>query len=180
MPVHPCETFKESLKEKKATWEDFAAKTFCDKALVEQFYSGNTGINTSLATHLESFFRVPARFWLQLQKNYENALVEEEKLKEKHASMDHGPTSFVHGELFDIKWMISNGRRKWKRRLVREIIGEYLSEDMCDEVLFHVMKHKWYEGERGKVFAANTSDEQIVLAGQDWVSAGYYEKYLGL
>lgn len=70
--IHPGETLKETLHESKMSIKELAAITGFEENYIEGVVNGLESISPAFAKSLEQVFKVDARFWMNLQRNYDN------------------------------------------------------------------------------------------------------------
>lgn len=71
--VHPGETLKESLEASAMTQSDLAERTGLHRKTINGIVRGREPITHETAIEFEKVFRVPARFWVNLQANFDEA-----------------------------------------------------------------------------------------------------------
>ena len=74
--IHPGETIKEILDERKMNQEELAIRTGFSPKHVSEVVNGKKGISPSFAKSLEYVFGMPASFWINLQGIYDKELLE--------------------------------------------------------------------------------------------------------
>lgn len=74
--IHPGETIKEVLEEKKMTQEELAIRTGFSPKHVSEVVNGKKGISPSFAKSLEYVLGMPASFWINLQGIYDKEILE--------------------------------------------------------------------------------------------------------
>lgn len=80
--VHPGETIKEILEDKKMTQEELAIRTGYTPKHVSEVINGKKGISSDFANALEYAFNIPTLFWLNLQWNYDKEMIELQKIND--------------------------------------------------------------------------------------------------
>ena len=68
---HPGVTLAEKLQEMGISAEEFAAMTSLPVAAVRSVISGECSVTADMAAAFESVTKIPAHFWLNLQKGYD-------------------------------------------------------------------------------------------------------------
>lgn len=90
--IPPGETIKELLESRNITQLDLSLKTGINKKTINEIINGKAPISISTAQKLEYVFNIPASFWNNLERNYQETLerkkdfdsiLEEEKYLEK-------------------------------------------------------------------------------------------------
>lgn len=69
--VLPGKTLAETLEKSEMSQAHLAERTGLSRKTINCIINGNESITPDTAIQLEKVFRVPARFWLNLQKNYD-------------------------------------------------------------------------------------------------------------
>ena len=74
--IHPGETIKEVLEEKKMSQEELAIRTGYSPKHVSEVVRGKKDISSEFANRLEYALGIPANFWMNLQANYDKEVFE--------------------------------------------------------------------------------------------------------
>ena len=74
--VHPGETIKEVLEEKKMSQEELAIRTEYSPKHISEVVRGKKDISSEFANRLEYALGIPASFWMNLQSNYDKEVFE--------------------------------------------------------------------------------------------------------
>lgn len=77
--IHPGETVKEILDERKMTQEELAIRTGFSPKHISEVVNGLKGISPSFAKSLEYVFGMPASFWINLQGIYDREMLDFEE-----------------------------------------------------------------------------------------------------
>lgn len=72
--VHPGATLKESLEKSAMTQSDLAGRTGLSRKTINGIINGKEPLTHETALQLEKVFRVPARFWVNLQVNFDESI----------------------------------------------------------------------------------------------------------
>nr|DAG21046.1 MAG TPA: addiction module antidote protein [Bacteriophage sp.] len=67
---HPGVTLAEKLQEMGISAEEFAALASLPAATVRAVISGECSVTTNIAAAFENVTKIPAHFWLNLQRGY--------------------------------------------------------------------------------------------------------------
>lgn len=71
-PAHPGKILKEIyLKDYNLTVTAFALKIGVSRNAASELINGRSGVSAEMALKLEKAFKVPARYWLDLQTQYD-------------------------------------------------------------------------------------------------------------
>lgn len=84
--VLPGKTLAETLEKSEMSQAHLAERTGLSRKTINGIISGREPITPDTAIQLEKVFRVPARFWLNLQKNHEEHAA---RLRERKRLADH-------------------------------------------------------------------------------------------
>ncbi len=71
MIIHPGETLKEVLEDRKMTSLDLSLRTDVSADYISSVLCGNENISTSFAKKLEHTLGIEAEFWINLQTAYD-------------------------------------------------------------------------------------------------------------
>lgn len=74
--IHPGETLEELLQDREMTQKELASRTGTSEKHVSQIINGRKNISNAFAKKLEYALGVNARFWVNLQSNYDQELIE--------------------------------------------------------------------------------------------------------
>ena len=80
--IHPGETIKEVLEDKKMNQEELAIRTGFSPKHVSEVVNGKKGISPSFAKSLEYVLGIPASFWINLQGIYDKEMLEYKEQEE--------------------------------------------------------------------------------------------------
>lgn len=88
--VHPGVILKEDMEMVGMTQKELSDKTGISKTVINEIIKGKRKINAEIAVLLEGVLFSPAKYWLNLQSNYEEALarIKLNKPKEEHTQSD--------------------------------------------------------------------------------------------
>jgi len=73
--IHPGETLKEILEDKEMSQGELALRTSVEESHIIAIIEGKKPISVSFAKKLEYALGIDARFWINLQLNYEKELI---------------------------------------------------------------------------------------------------------
>ena len=82
LPIPPGDTLLEVLEEREMSQAELAEKMGRPKKTINEIIKGKAAITAETAIQLERVLNIPARFWRNLQMNYEETLA---RIKEKEA-----------------------------------------------------------------------------------------------
>lgn len=86
--VHPGEHLREELQERKIKQKDFAKEVGMETSHLSALIHGKRNITPAIATRLEQALGIPARFWMDLQTQYnlDKAYLDYKESKTPHTS----------------------------------------------------------------------------------------------
>lgn len=99
---HPGETLKEKLEETKMGVKEFAVRTTKPDKTIIAIIKGDSSITPDMAVAFESVTKIPAHFWLNQQRSYD-----EFKAREKREQLIE--SSIEWAKMFPINDMVKNG-----------------------------------------------------------------------
>ena len=73
--IHPGETIADVLSERGITQAELAKRTGIPAACIDDILAGRSSISNQVALALERTLGVPRSFWLNLQANYDAAII---------------------------------------------------------------------------------------------------------
>lgn len=76
---HPGETLAEKLEEIGMGSKEFAVRTGKPEKTISMILNGKSGITPDMAVQFESVTKIPAHFWLNSQRNYEEYLARQKR-----------------------------------------------------------------------------------------------------
>jgi len=80
--IHPGETIKELLDERDMSQKELAIRTDVSQAHISKIINGKIAISVGFAKRLEYAVGTPARFWINLQTNYDKELADYQELNQ--------------------------------------------------------------------------------------------------
>ena len=76
---HPGETLVEKLKEMKMGPKEFAVRTGKPEKTISKVLSGKSSITPDMAVQFESVTKIPAHFWLNRQRSYDEYIARKKR-----------------------------------------------------------------------------------------------------
>lgn len=80
MIIHPGETLKEVMEDRNMSQQELAYRTGVTPKHISTVLNGEKNITSSFAKKLEYAFNIDAEFWMNLQTDYDNELLEFDEL----------------------------------------------------------------------------------------------------
>ena len=99
---HPGETLSEKLDELGMGPKEFAVRTGKPEKTIIAIIKGTSSITAEMAVQFEHVLKIPAHFWLNIQRNYDEFVAREERKSLLSASIGWA-------KLFPITEMIKKG-----------------------------------------------------------------------
>ena len=69
--THPSEHLKDEIEARGIKQKDLALELDLPESTINEIIKGEKPINQDIATRLEKFLGIPAKFWMNAQSNYE-------------------------------------------------------------------------------------------------------------
>lgn len=73
--LHPGKILERYLKNLKMTQKELAIKTNINKTVINEIIKGKRSITLNIALRFEPIFEMPAKFWYNLQNDFDEALL---------------------------------------------------------------------------------------------------------
>ena len=77
--THPGETLEEKLEEMGIDTKEFALKTGKSEKTISSVLKGKSSTTTNMAVQFENVTKIPAQFWMNAQKDYDQYIVREKR-----------------------------------------------------------------------------------------------------
>jgi HTH-type transcriptional regulator / antitoxin HigA len=106
----PGDTLKELLEEHGMAQSELAERMGRPKKTINEIIKGKTVITSDTALQLERIFGVPARFWLNLEQNYQEFLARERE-KEKLSEHIDWLNNFPVLEMVKLGWIEKRSKK---------------------------------------------------------------------
>lgn len=78
--IHPGETLEEILQDREMTQKELAKRTAASEKHISQIINGKKNISNNFAKKLEYALGIKAVFWMNLQTNYDQELIEYQEI----------------------------------------------------------------------------------------------------
>lgn len=127
---HPGETIEEKLEELGMGPKEFAVRTGKPEKTIIALIKGKSAITPEMAVLFEHVLKIPAHFWLNMQRNYEEYLAREEYQTSLRSSIEWAK-QFPLSELITKGWIPA-------KTSIEEKTSELLS-------FFSISSHKAWE-----------------------------------
>lgn len=102
--IHPGKTLEEKLKEMGMSIKEFAVRTSKPEKTVFAVINGKSSITSDMAIAFESVTKIPARFWLNKQRHYDE-YVARDKRKKNLAEEAEWAKSFPLSQMQKLGWI---------------------------------------------------------------------------
>jgi len=96
--THPGESLQEFMEENNITSKELAARTGISEKHLSEILNGKSAITIDFALSLEEIFGLPAKFWINLQKDYDEALARKRREQALEEAKDWA-RNFPYAEL---------------------------------------------------------------------------------
>jgi len=127
---HPGETLEEKLQEMNMGPKEFAIRTGKPEKTVTAILKGESAITPDMALLFENVTKIPMRFWMNAQRNYDEYRALERQQKQNEESTDWA-ARFPVKEMGKLGWIPSNlPKNEWAGALL---------------AFFGIGKHKGWE-----------------------------------
>ncbi len=103
---HPAVTLREKLRELEMKPKEFAVRTGKPEKTISAILNGNSAITPDMAVQFENVLKIPARFWLQRQYNYDEAIARQKRQQAIEEACDWA-NDFPYSEMAKKGWVIS-------------------------------------------------------------------------
>lgn len=90
---HPGRTLEEKLQEMEMSIREFAIMAARPEETIISIIKGQSSVTSEYAVIFESVTHIPARFWLALQRNYDESLLSHKPVQH---TKDINPLSTIH------------------------------------------------------------------------------------
>ena len=84
---HPGKTLFEKIKEMGISSQEFAEYTGKPEKIISAVINGKSAITSDLAVQFENVTRIPAHFWLNSQKNYDEFKASKKQIKKSNVAV---------------------------------------------------------------------------------------------
>jgi addiction module HigA family antidote len=101
---HPGETLAEKLEELGMGPKEFAVRTGKPEKTVIAILKGNSSITPEMAVQFEHVLKIPAHFWLNMQRTYDEYLAREQR-QERLAESAEWAKSFPISDMVKKNWI---------------------------------------------------------------------------
>ncbi len=101
---HPGVTLSEKLKETGMSIKEFAVRTSKPEKTIFAVINGKSSVTSDMAVAFESVTKIPAHFWLNKQRTYDEYLARERR-EEQLASAYQWARSFPLAKMINLGWI---------------------------------------------------------------------------
>jgi addiction module HigA family antidote len=101
---HPGITLSEKLKEMGMSVKEFAVRTSKPEKTIFAVIGGKSSVTSDMAVAFESVTRIPAHFWLNIQRGYDE-YVARQKREEQLTSAYEWACSFPLAKMMELGWI---------------------------------------------------------------------------
>jgi addiction module HigA family antidote len=104
---HPGETLAEKLEELEMGPKEFAVRTAKPEKTIIAILKGTSSITPEMAVQFEHVLKIPAHFWLNIQRNYDEYLARQKRNELLSESIDW-TKQFPLTEMIKLGWITAN------------------------------------------------------------------------
>jgi addiction module HigA family antidote len=101
---HPGATLREKLEELGMSQKEFAVRTGKPEQTIVKVLNGDSSLTPDMAVQFETVLGIPAKFWLNRQQNYDEAVAREKRNKLLAASVPWA-SMFPFKEMAEFGWV---------------------------------------------------------------------------
>lgn len=101
---HPCETLVEKLQELKMGSKEFAIRTGKPEKTITAVLNGQSSITPEMAILFENVLKIPARFWLENQREYDEFVARTKRVAVIERAKDWA-RSFPYTQMANFGWV---------------------------------------------------------------------------
>ena len=132
---HPCETLAEKLEEMGMGPKEFALRTGKPEKTITAVLKGESSVSADMAVQFENVTKIPAYFWLNNQRSYDEYLARE---KRKAVIEDALPwvKLFPVSEMIDKGWLPQIKSQKEKAAALLSFFG-FARHSAWEDYYFH-------------------------------------------
>jgi len=112
---HPGKTLSEKLEELEMGPKEFAIRTGKPEKTITAILSGKSSITSEMSILFENVLRIPAKFWLQRQANFDEAYARQNRILTIQEAIEWAK-NFPYSEMVKFNWVKST--RKVEERVV--------------------------------------------------------------
>jgi len=102
--VHPGETLRESLEDLQITPKEFAVRTGKPEQTISKILNGKSAITPDMAVQFEKVLNIPAKFWLDMQADYDEYIARQKQDEMKKAGGDWA-RQFPYAQMAKAGWV---------------------------------------------------------------------------
>jgi len=103
---HPCKTLSEKLEELEMGTKEFAIRTGKPEKTITAILSGKSSITSEMAILFENVLKIPAKFWLRSQANFDEACAREKRTLTIQEAIEWAK-NFPYSEMAKFNWVKS-------------------------------------------------------------------------
>jgi addiction module HigA family antidote len=119
---HPGTTLDEKLKEMGMTVKEFAVRTSKPEKTVIAIIKGDSSITPEMAVAFESVTKIPANFWMNRQRNYDEC-VARSKRKAQIVSFADWAKKFPYADMVNQGWVEKKTVQEEKTAVILDFFG---------------------------------------------------------
>lgn len=160
--THPSEFLKEILEEKEINSKEFAIKTGKPEKTISAVLKGKSAITTEMAIFFEQVLKVPAHFWIEAQRNYDEykGRIEYQKIIEEAIEW---AKSFPYSKMASLGWVPKT------RKVQEKVVNLFAYFGVSSKKAFY----DYYFNQKTQVaFRISLKNQENGLAIASWLRHG--------
>lgn len=160
--THPGEILKELLLENGMGSKELAVKTGKPEKTISEILNGKSGITPAMAIAIEQVLKVPVKFWLSAQKNFDEYKARIAFQSEIEAAKDWAK-SFPYAKMASLDWLPKT------RKIEEKVINLFNYFEIATKSAF---ENYYYNRKIQAAFRLSLANQENALAIAAWLRHG--------
>lgn len=161
--THPSEILAEALEEKNMGAKEFAVRTGKPEKTISALLSGNSAITPDMAVQFEKVLQVPARFWLEAQRRFDEYEAREKYEEEIVENSIEWAKQFPYAKMAELGWV------KKTKKIHEKVQALFSFFGMASKNAWH---DYYFEQKLKLAFRASLKDNEQAPALTAWLRHG--------
>jgi plasmid maintenance system antidote protein VapI len=119
---HPCETLLEKLKEASMGPKEFSVRTGKPEKTITAILNGESSITPEMAILFENVLKIPARFWLENQREYDEFIARSKHIAVIEEALDWA-RDFPYAQMANFGWVTLTRKAEEKAEELLSFFG---------------------------------------------------------
>ena len=119
---HPGTTLEEKLREMGMSVKEFAVRSSKPEKTVIAIIKGDSSITPEMAVSFESITKIPAIFWMNRQRNYDECIARS-KRQAQIVSFAQWAKKFPYADMVDLGWVEKKSSQEEKTSILLDFFG---------------------------------------------------------